>query len=117
MGGGRRRAAADKSATDVVVIDVGPVLSLCQYFVLASARNTRLVRSVAEAVEEQVAAAGGPKPLRIEGLGDLGWVLMDYGDMVVHIFGEEQRSYYDLDRLWADMAQVRWELEPSSGTA
>ena len=95
------RAAEDKSGTDIVVLDVGPVLSICQYFVLVSANNTRLVKTIAEEVEEQVVAAGGPKPIRVEGLGDLGWVLLDYGDMVVHVFLDDQRSYYDLDRLWA----------------
>jgi len=111
------QAADAKSGTDIVVLDVGPVLSLCQYFVLVSAGNKRLVRTIAEEVEAQVAAAGGPKPIRIEGLQDLGWVLLDYGDMVVHVFGEEQRTYYDLDRLWSDVERVAWELEPSEPTA
>lgn len=111
------RAADAKSGTDIVVLDVGPVLSICQYFVLVSAGNTRLVRAIAEAVEEEVAAAGGPKPFRVEGLQDLGWVLLDYGDMVVHVFGDEERRYYDLDRLWADVARVPWELERSAGPA
>ena len=111
------RAADAKSGTDIVVLDVGPVLSICQYFVLVSANNTRLVRSIADAVEDEVAAAGGPKPLRVEGLQDLGWVLLDYGDMVVHVFGDEQRRYYDLDRLWADVARVPWELERSADPA
>ena len=111
------RAAEDKSGTDIVVLDVGPVLSICQYFVLVSANNTRLVKTIAEEVEEQVVAAGGPKPIRVEGLGDLGWVLLDYGDMVVHVFLDDQRSSYDLDRLWADVARVPWDLEPSSDSA
>jgi ribosome-associated protein len=104
-------AADAKSGTDIVILDVGPVLSLCQYFVIVSAANTRLVRTIAEEVEEQVAAAGGPKPMRVEGLQDLGWVLMDYGDMVVHVFLDEKRSYYDLERLWRDVARVEWKLE------
>ncbi len=104
-------AADAKSGTDVVILDVGPVLSLCQYFVIASAANTRLVRTIAEEVEEQVAKAGGPKPLRMEGLDDLGWVLLDYGDMVVHVFLDEKRGYYDLERLWSDVERVDWNLE------
>ncbi|HMS89464.1 MAG TPA: ribosome silencing factor [Acidimicrobiales bacterium] len=111
------RAADDKSGTDIVVLDVGPVLSICQYFVLVSAGNARLVRTIAEEVEEQVSAAGGPRPIRVEGLQDSGWVLLDYGDMVVHVFGDEQRRYYDLDRLWADVERVPWELERSGGSA
>lgn len=104
-------AADAKSGTDIVILDVGPVLSLCQYFVIVSAANTRLVRTIAEEVEEQVAAAGGPKPMRVEGLQDSGWVLLDYGDMVVHVFLDEKRSYYDLERLWRDAPRVEWKLE------
>ncbi len=107
-------AAEAKSGTDIVVLDVGPVLSLCQYFVIASAANTRLVRTIAEEVEEQVAVAGGPRPLRVEGLQDLGWVLLDYGDMVVHVFLDETREYYDLERLWSDVERVEWNLERPS---
>jgi ribosome-associated protein len=104
-------AADDKSGSNISILDVGPVLSLCQYFVIVSAANTRLVRTIAEEVEEKVAAAGGPKPMRVEGLDDLGWVLLDYGDMVVHVFLEEKRSYYDLERLWSDVDRVEWNLE------
>ena len=103
--------ADEKAGTDIVILDVGPVLSLCQYFVIASAANTRLVRTIAEEVEEQVSAAGGPKPLRVEGLQDSGWVLLDYGDMVVHVFLDEKRSYYDLERLWSDVTRLDWKLE------
>jgi ribosome-associated protein len=105
------QAADAKSGTDIVILDVGPVLSICQYFVVVSAANTRLVRTIAEEVEEKVHEAGGPKPLRIEGLDDLGWVLIDYGDMVVHVFLDEKRSYYDLERLWSDVDRVEWKLE------
>lgn len=105
------QAADAKSGSDIVILDVGPVLSLCQYFVIVSAANTRLVRTIAEEVEEQVAASGGPRPLRVEGLNDLGWVLLDYGDMVVHVFLDEKRSYYDLERLWSDVDRVGWNLE------
>ena len=104
-------AADAKSGSNIVILDVGPVLSLCQYFVIVSAANTRLVRTIAEEVEEQVKAAGGPKPQRVEGLDDLGWVLLDYGDMVVHVFLDEKRSYYDLERLWSDVERVEWNLE------
>ena len=102
------RAADAKSGEDVVVLEVGPVLALCGHFVIASASNTRLVRSIADDVEAQVAAAGGPRPLRVEGLDDLRWVLLDYGDFVVHVFLDETRRYYDLERLWADVDRVDW---------
>src|SRR6476646_9149566 len=87
-------AAASKQATDPIVLDVGDVLSITDSFVIASASNTRLVRTIADEIEHQLTAAGGPKPVRIEGLSDLHWVLMDYGEFVVHIFLQETREYY-----------------------
>jgi ribosome-associated protein len=107
------RAADAKSADDVVVLEVGPVMAVCGYFVIASGSNSRLVRTVAEEVEEQLKAAGGPKPIRIEGLDDLRWVLLDYGDFVVHVFAQEARTYYDLERLWSDVARIDWR-EPAA---
>lgn len=104
------RAADERSATDVVVLEVGPVLALCEHFVIASGSNPRQVRAIAEEVEAQVGADGGPKPLRIEGLADRQWVLLDYGDLVVHVFLEETRAYYDLERLWADVPRVAWQV-------
>ena len=76
--------------------------------VITAGANNRQVRAIAENVEEQIAAAGGPKPLRVEGLGSLEWVLLDYGDFVVHVFLEETRLYYELERLWGDRPQVAW---------
>jgi ribosome-associated protein len=111
------RAADDKSAADVVVLEVGPVMAVCGWFVIASGSNTRLVRSVAESVEEQVAAAGGPKPLRTEGFDDLRWVLLDYGDFVVHVFSDEARKFYDLERLWSDVPRVDWRRPVPAGVA
>jgi ribosome-associated protein len=111
------RAADDKSAADVVVLEVGPVMAVCGWFVIASGSNTRLVRSVAESVEEQVAAAGGPKPLRTEGFDDLRWVLLDYGDFVVHVFSDEARKFYDLERLWSDVPRVDWRRPVPAGAA
>lgn len=102
------QVADGKSAEDVLVLDVGDVLSLCGHFVICSASNTRLVRTIAEEVEAQLKADGGPSPLRTEGLDDLRWVLLDYGDFVVHVFLDETRKYYDLERLWADVERVDW---------
>ncbi len=108
------RAADAKSADDVVVLEVGPVLALCSHFVIASAANTRQVRAISDEVEAQVAEAGGPRPVRVEGRDDLTWVLMDYGDFVVHVFLEETRQYYDLERLWADVDRVDWRESASA---
>jgi ribosome-associated protein len=101
-------AADDKKALDVVVLDVGEVLSITGWFVISSGTNPRQVRTIAEEVEHQVGQDGGPKPIRIEGLDDLSWVLLDYGDFVVHVFSEEARRFYELERLWADVPKVDW---------
>jgi ribosome-associated protein len=108
------RAADAKAGQDVTVLEVGPVLALCSHFVIASAPNTRLVRTIAEEVETQLKAAGGPSPIRVEGLDDLRWVLLDYGDFVVHVFLDETRRYYDLERLWSDVARVPWQEAASA---
>ncbi|MDQ1402679.1 MAG: ribosome-associated protein [Actinomycetota bacterium] len=96
------RAASAKKGTDTVVLDVGPVLAITDAFVITSGSNPRLVRTIADEIEQQVKDAGGSAPLRTEGLDDARWVLLDYGEFVVHIFLDEAREYYDLDRLWSD---------------
>ena len=102
------RAAASKTDESTVVLDVGDVLSITGWFVITGGTNTRQVRSIAEAIEERVASTGGPKPLRIEGLDSSQWVLMDYGDFIAHIFLDETREFYDLERLWRDVPAVEW---------
>lgn len=102
------QVADAKSGDDVLVLDVGPVLALCSHFVISSASNTRLVRTLADSIEQEIRAAGGPSPIRVEGLDDARWVLVDYGDFVVHLFLDETRRYYDLERLWADVDRVDW---------
>jgi len=104
------RAAAAKSGRDTMILAVGPLLSVTDAFVITSGSNTRQVRTIVEEVEEQVKLAGGPGPLRIEGLDDATWVLMDYGDFVVHVFGDEAREFYGLEALWADADHWEWEL-------
>jgi ribosome-associated protein len=100
------RAAAAKKGENTVILAVEPLLKITDAFVISSGSNARQVRTIAEEVEEQVKADGGPAPLRIEGLDDARWVLMDYGDFVVHVFLDEVRTFYDLERLWADAE--RW---------
>ncbi|CAN5619334.1 hypothetical protein BH10ACT1_BH10ACT1_19940 [soil metagenome] len=109
------RAADDKSASDVLVLEVGPVLAVCEHFVIASGTSTRQVRSIADEVEVRIGDGGGGKPIRVEGLDDARWILMDYGDLVVHVFLDETRAYYDLERLWSDVPRVAWR--PSVGAA
>jgi ribosome-associated protein len=104
-------AAADKLGRDVVVLEVGEVLSIVEHFVIASAPNGRQVKTIAEEVEDKVRGAGGDSPIRVEGLNDASWVLLDYGDIVVHVFLDETREYYDLERLWRDVPRLDWEAE------
>ncbi len=103
------RAASDKQGRDTVVLSVGAVLAITDAFVITSGANSRQVRTIAEAVEEAVKRAGGPAPLRLEGLVDASWVLMDYGDFVVHVMAEEARELYALERLWGDGEVWPWE--------
>ena len=104
------RAADDKLGTETMVVDVGDVLAITEMFVISTGNNPRQVKAIAEAVEEQVDAQGGPKPVRIEGLDSLEWVLLDYGDFVVHAMHADAREYYQLERLWKDQPQVEWRL-------
>ena len=103
------RAAAAKKGEDTVILAVEPLLKITDAFVITSGTNARQVRTIADEVEEQVKQAGGPSPLRVEGLDDAQWVLMDYGDFVVHVFLDEVRRFYDLERLWGDAE--RWPFE------
>ena len=102
------RAADDKKGVDTVVLAVGAVLAITEHFVITHGTNSRQVRTIADAVEQRIGEGGGPRPIRIEGLDDLSWVLMDYGDFVVHVFSEEARHFYELERLWADVPKVDW---------
>ena len=103
------KAADDKKADDVVIISVGDVLSITEYFVLASASNRRLVATVADEVTARIREQFGRSPLRTEGLREQLWVLVDYGDVVVHVFAEETRRYYEIERLYKDVPRVDWQ--------
>lgn len=92
---------------------VGDIISITEFFVITSGANVRQVRAIADAVESAIKEAGGGAPKTIEGLKDAAWVLMDYGPFVVHIFVEETRAFYALDRLWADAPVIAWE-EPAA---
>ena len=105
------RAASAKGGEDTVIIEVGSVLAITDAFVITSGRNGRQVKTIAEEVEARLKADGGIKPMRVEGLGDSQWILLDYGDLVVHVFLDETREYYDLERLWSDAPRVAWEDE------
>ncbi|HEX2064939.1 MAG TPA: ribosome silencing factor, partial [Acidimicrobiales bacterium] len=100
---------------DTTIIEVGAVLAITDAFVITSGANVRQVRTIAEEVEDRLGRAIGRKPLRTEGLDTARWVLLDYGDFVVHIFLDEVRRYYDLERLWADAPRVAWEGDGDTG--
>ena len=94
-------AAADKLASDLLILDVSDQLVITDCFVLASAPNDRQVRAVVDAIEERLLTLGA-KPLRREGATEGRWVLLDYLDLVVHVQHSEERVYYALERLWKD---------------
>lgn len=95
-------AAADKHGTDIVILDVGDIIGIVDSFVIVTASNTRQVRTIVAEIETRLRALDGTKPRAVEGLDGASWVLLDYGDIVVHVFLDETRDYYGLDRLWAD---------------
>jgi ribosome-associated protein len=103
------QAASAKGGEETVIIEVGAVLAITDAFVITSGRNTRQVSTIADEVEARLKADGGIAPLRVEGLGDNQWVLLDYGDLVIHVFLDETRVFYDLERLWSDAPRVAWE--------
>ncbi len=105
------RAAHDHFGRDTLLIDVADVLSVCDFFVITSGANRRQIKAICDEVVEGVRAAGGPKPLSVEGLAGRSWVLMDFGDFVVHVFSEEDRAYYQLERLWGDCPRLPLDLD------
>lgn len=111
--GAAAQAAATKGGVDTVILAVGGVLAITDAFVVTSGTNVRQVRTIAEEIEKGVRQAGGPVPLRIEGLDDARWVLMDYGDFVAHVFVDEARDFYELERLWADAERWDWTARPA----
>lgn len=108
------RAASSKLGRDVVVLEVDKLLGLTDAFLVTSGSNPRQVRTIADEVELQLKLAGHGKPTCVEGMEDARWVLMDYGDVVVHVFVDEAREFYDLEHLWGDAPSWRWD--DSSGS-
>jgi ribosome-associated protein len=109
------RAAASKKAEGTVILEVGGLLAITDAFVITSGTNARQVRTIAEEVEAQAKQSGRGGPLRVEGLDDARWVLLDYGDVVIHVFLDEARRYYDLERLWSDAPRWSWDPEAVAG--
>lgn len=104
------QAASDRKAEDILVLELTELSDVCDYFVIATGANTRLVDSVVDEIEERVAASFGEKPFSIEGRRGKTWILMDYGSVVVHVFTPETRAYYQLEKLWGDAPQLELDL-------
>ena len=98
-------ALEDKKANDVRVIDIAGVSVIADYFVIASGSNTNQVQAMADSVREALGRAGH-EPRQVEGYGSANWILMDYNDIIVHIFSDESRTFYYLERIWRDGKEV-----------
>lgn len=109
MAGVAIRALEDKKAEDIRVIDISQVSVLADYFIIANGTNTSQIQALADEVEEKLGREG--YPLRqMEGYDHANWVLLDFGDIIIHIFDKENRLFYDLERIWRDGKMI----EPDS---
>lgn len=104
------KAADEKQATDVTVLDVGEILAITDLFVVTSAGNKRQVRTISDAITDAVRRETGRSPLSSEGVSQQQWILIDYGSVVVHIFDDETRRFYEIERLYQDVPAVSWRL-------
>lgn len=109
-------AAADKKASDVIVLDVSEQLVITDCFVIASAPNERQVGAIVDNVEEKMREAG-TKPVRREGAREGRWVLLDFVDVVVHVQHAEERAFYGLERLWKDCPRIEFEVTAAEPNA
>ena len=104
-------ALEDKKGEDIRVIQIGDISVLADYLVIANGTNSSQVQALADSVEETL-AKNGIEPKRIEGARNSSWILMDYGDVIVHVFSKEDRLFYDLERIWKDGKNIaKEELE------
>lgn len=101
-------ALVEKKAVDVMLLEVGDLLTITEYFVIATGTSRTHAQSLADAVEEAL-SAGDRKPLRREGKSEAEWILLDYGDFVVHVFQQSARDFYGLERLWGDAERIAVE--------
>ncbi len=104
-------AADDKKATDILVLDLTGKSDVCDYFVICTVANNPMMDAVVEEIEEKVRINCQEKPLSIEGRAGATWLLVDYGAVVIHVFREESREFYRLERLWGDAPHVKLDLE------
>jgi ribosome-associated protein len=102
-------AAVEKKAIDMIVLDLREIASFTDYFIIASGANERQVQAISDEVVDTLKKSGSPV-VRVEGYKTAEWILLDYGDFVMHIFGDKARKFYDLERLWRESKRV--ELPP-----
>ena len=98
-------ALEDKKAEDICVIDISEISVLADYFIIAGGNNTSQIQALSDAVDEKLGRAGYPLK-QIEGYQNANWVLLDFGDIIVHIFDKENRLFYDLERIWSDGKKI-----------
>ncbi|MEX0992203.1 MAG: ribosome silencing factor [Actinomycetota bacterium] len=109
------RAAAEKQAEGVLVLDVRGPIVITDYFVIASAETDRQAKTVADEIQRTLKEMGA-SPARREGEVEGRWILLDYVDVVVHVFGKEEREFYGLERLWSDALPVDWESRDAASS-
>jgi ribosome-associated protein len=114
---GAVRAALDKKATDVVVLDLRKTGGFTDYFVLCTGGNPRQIQAIADAVEETLRVEFGDRPALVEGVEKSEWVLLDYFNFVVHVFSRDCRSFYGLERLWGNAVRHEFNDHPRSSAA
>jgi ribosome-associated protein len=102
------RAAADKRATDVVILDLREITLITDFFVVCQGTSDVQIRAIVEGVREAL-KEHDRRPLSVEGMAQARWVLLDYGDLVVHVMAEAERGYYDLERLWGDARRIPFD--------
>ncbi|MDI6801017.1 MAG: ribosome silencing factor [Thermodesulfovibrionales bacterium] len=105
------RAADAKKSKDTLILELGNLTVIADYFVICSGESTTQVKAIVENIEKTLKAQG-VKTQNIEGLSFAKWVLMDYGDMIVHVFEDETRAYYELEKLWLDAPRIPLEFHP-----
>lgn len=101
------RAASDKRGTDIMAIDVAELLVVTDYFVICTGNTDIQARAIADEVEDRLREEGGIKPIGREGVAEGRWVLLDYGDLVIHVFQPEERDFYRLESLWSDAPRLQ----------
>ena len=105
MAGLAIEALEDKKAEDIRVIDISEVSVLADYFLIASGKNRNQLQALADEVEEKLGRAGYPMK-QSEGYDSANWILLDFGDIIIHLFDQENRLFYDLERIWRDGKQI-----------